>query len=92
MINGDINAFMNMLTYGEELIYTYKGKKYFSQGYTTKDGKYVFELQLWEPYEDILWQVSGLSCQESLALFLKEPLFDGKTFPEIESEAEWVDF
>ena len=36
MINGDINEFMDKLWGGEELIYTYNGKKYFSQGYNEK--------------------------------------------------------
>ncbi|MBO4510110.1 MAG: hypothetical protein J5718_02045, partial [Lachnospiraceae bacterium] len=62
------------------------------QGYTLDDGAYYFELQLWEPYADVLWSVTGLSNQESLEAFLKEPLFDGKTFWEAEKEIEWVDY
>ena len=92
MINGNIDEFMEKLLGGEELIYTYNGKKYFSQGYINDDGKYYFELQLWEPEVDVLWSVTGLSNQDSLDAFLKEPLFDGKTFWEIEKEVEWVDY
>ena len=33
MINGNINEFTDKLWSGEELIYIYNGKKYFSQGY-----------------------------------------------------------
>lgn len=51
MINGDINEFTDKLWSGEELIYVYNGKKYFSQGYLREDKVYVFELQLWEPEE-----------------------------------------
>lgn len=91
MINGSIDEFMEKLRGGEEVIYVYNGKKYFSQGYINDDGKYRFELQQWEPEAKILWEIVGKSNQDSLDAFLKEPLFDGKTFLEIESEAEWVD-
>ena len=90
MINGNIDEFMDKLWSGEELIYLYNGKKYISQGYI-KDDKYIFELQMWEPQEEILWQISGHNNQESLEAFLKEPLFDGKQFWDIEKEIEWVD-
>ncbi len=92
MINGDINEFMDKLLGGEELIYTYNGNKYFSQGYNEDNGEYVFELQLWEPEVKLLWQVSGKDKQNSLSAFLKEPLFEGKTFWEVEKEIEWVDY
>ena len=35
MINDNINEFTDKLWSGEELIYIYNGKKYFSQGYLT---------------------------------------------------------
>lgn len=57
MINGNIEEFTDKLLYGEELIYFYNGKKYFSQGYTLDDGRYRFELQLWEPEGKVLWKV-----------------------------------
>jgi hypothetical protein len=91
MINGDINEFTDKLWSGEELIYVYNGKKYFSQGYLREDKVYVFELQLWEPEVKTLWQISGKDNQESYEIFLKQPLFDGKTFWEIEKDTEWVD-
>ncbi len=92
MIDGNIDEFMDKLWNGEELIFTYNGKKYFSQGYNSDDGQYVFELQIWEPYIDTLWLTIGLSNQESTDSFLKEPIFEGKTFWEIEKNAKWVDY
>ena len=92
MINGDINEFVDKLRDGEELIYTYRGKKYFSQGYNLDDGTYYFELQQWEPTASVLWSVKGLNRQGSLDVFLNEPLFDGKTFWEAEKKMEWVDY
>ena len=92
MINGNIDEFVDKLLDGEEVIYTYQGKKYFTQGYNLEDGTYYFELQQWEPTSAVLWSVEGLDRLNSLEAFLKEPLFDGKTFWEAEKEMEWVDF
>lgn len=92
MINGNINEFVDKLWSGEELIYTYNGKKFFSQGYIGEKGQYRFELQQWEPEGKVLWSVEGCDHQSSLDTFLKQPLFDGKTFWEAEPEIEWVDF
>ena len=92
MINGDTTEFIDKLWSGEELIYVYNGKKYFSQGYITDNGENVFELQMWEPKEKTLWRVTGKSNQDSYEEFIKTPLFDGKTFWEVESELEWVDY
>ena len=91
MINGNIDEFVEKLLDGEEVIYVYHGKKYFSQGYNLDDGTYYFELQQWEPTVTVLWSVKGLDRPASLDAFLKEPLFDGKTFWECEKEIEWVD-
>lgn len=91
MIDGDINEFVDKLWGGEELIYVYNGKKYFSQGYTLPDGRYRFELQIWEPYGDVLWEVEGLSRTESLEEFFSLPLFGNKKFWDIEQEITWVD-
>lgn len=88
MVNGDVKEFIDKLWSGEELIYVYHGKKYFSQGYLTDNGVYDFELQQWEPEVSTLWRISGKENQESLEEFLKQQLFDGKTFWEI----EWVDY
>ena len=69
----------------------YDGKKYFSQGYLNADNVYVFELQLWVPEVKTLLQIAGKDNQECYEQFLKQPLFDGKTFWEIEKYIEWVD-
>lgn len=73
MINGNIDEFVEKLLDGEEVIYVYHGKKYFSQGYNLDDGTYYFELQQWEPTASVLWSVKGLDHPASLDAFLKEP-------------------
>lgn len=91
MLNGNIREFVDKLWGGEELIYTYKGKKYFFQGYVLENGLYRFEVQQWEPEGKMLWYVEGLDHQSSLDKFLKQPLFDGKRFWDAEQEMEGVD-
>ena len=46
---------------------------------------------MWEPEEKLLWEITVNNEQESYEEFLEQPLFDGKTFWEIEKYAEWVD-
>lgn len=53
------------------------------------DGTYFFEFQQWKPTASVLWSVKGLDRPVSLDAFLKEPIFDGKTFWECEKEIEW---
>ena len=36
MIDGTINEFIDMLYYGEEIVFTYKNRKYFIQGWYNK--------------------------------------------------------
>ena len=48
-------------------------------------------MQLWQPESKTLWRYSDydrLNCREA---FLKEPLYEGKTFWEVEPEIEWLD-
>lgn len=92
MINGNIDEFVDKLWSGEELIYIHNRKKYFSQGYLLEGGQYRFELQQWEPEGKILWYVEGLDHQKSFDTFMEQPLFDGKTFWQVEQDIEWVDY
>ena len=59
MIYGNVDEFIEKLLDGEEVIYVYHGKKYFSQEYNLDDGTYYFELQQWEPTASVLWSVKG---------------------------------
>ena len=91
MINGDVNDFLDTLWVGEEVIFTYNGKKYFAQGYTRDDNVSVHEVQLWEPEAKVIWQEEGGSAEERILYFQNAQIFDGKSFLEIEREIEWVD-
>ena len=91
MINGDVNEFVNGLYYGDERVFIYRGQKFFIEGLTL-EGKNHLLLDRWDPpIEGYIWE--GISERGSYCVekFLQEPLFDGKTFWEVEKEIEWVD-
>ena len=56
-MNGDIDNFVDKLRGGEEVIYTYHGKKYFSQGYTQENGDYHLfgGKTFWECEKEMEW-------------------------------------
>ena len=82
--------FFEKLYGGEEIVFTVFGKKYFIQGYY-KENAFHFELQLWVPEEKTLWKTSNSHMYDCVEEFLDAPLFDGKTFWDIETEMQWVD-
>ena len=41
--------------------------------------------------EDYVWEYNGSSIKEGQKTFQTAPIFDGKTFWEVEQEMEWVD-
>ena len=91
MLNGDVNEFIDGLYYGDERIFLYKGEKYFIQGLTI-DGKNKLLLDRWNPpAEDYIWQAESKRGSFCVEKFLQAPIFDGKTFWEVEQEIEWVD-
>ena len=91
MINGNVDDFIDTLWVGEEVVFTYNGKKYFAQGYTTDNGESVHEVLLWEPESKIVWQKKGGTADERMTAFQNDKIFDGKNFWEIEKQIEWED-
>ena len=56
MINGDVNDFVDRISYGDELIFTFHGRKYFLQGYHDKGGLWTTYRDRWEPpADDYIW-------------------------------------
>lgn len=78
MINGDIKLFLDGLYVGQELLFSYKGTKYFIQGWTKDDGEK--HLECWE-YEtssgSFIWEEDGKSMSQLADAFLNAPLWDG---------------
>lgn len=91
MINGNLKEFVDGLYYGDERVFTYNNNKFFIQGYL-KDGKLTLFLDRWEPAsDDYIWKRQGTDKSYPVKEFLESPLFDGKTFYEVEKDIEWVD-
>ena len=92
MINGDIKLFMDDLYTGQELLFSYRGVKYFVQGWTSENG--TRHMECWEyesPGEDYLWKREGASMTALANEFLDAPLWGGKAFEDVQSEMAWLD-
>jgi hypothetical protein len=91
LINGNLTEFIDKLYYGDELWFTYNGTKYMIQG-LSEDGTY--NLYLFVPYSEgtgYMWECKGTKETYPVKEFLHAPLFQNKSFMEIEQEIEWVD-
>lgn len=95
MIDGKYTEFVDLLSYGEELVFIYKDKKYFLQGWwndentqatmvlTTVDGN---------RYDGYIWECQKSRMSDCAEAFLSEPLWDGKDFNQIQNEVIWSDW
>lgn len=91
MINGDVKKFVDNLYYGTENVFVFGRFKYMIQGWW-EDGKYTLFMQLWEPaMSGYDWEHTASNPNECVEAFMSAPIFDGKTFWEVEREIEWVD-
>ena len=91
MINGDVNEFLDHIYYGDEVVFLYKKKKYFLQGFTI-EGIYTLLLDRWEPAtDDYIWVGKGTDDAYPVDVFVNAPIWNGKTFWEVEREFEWID-
>ena len=91
MINGNVTEFVARIHYGDELIFQYKGQKFFLQGFL-EDGVCTTYLDRWEPpANDYIWIGKGDSKNFPVKEFLEARLWDGKTFWEAEEQMELVD-
>lgn len=91
MKGGDITEFVDCLAYGDELIFTYRGQKFFIQGFF-EVGKYTLYLARWEPPLDkYAWVSRGDAKEYPVKDFLAAPLWDGRGFMEAQAEMEWID-
>ncbi|WP_164121102.1 hypothetical protein [Sharpea azabuensis] len=80
---------MNHIHYGDELWFIYNNTKYFLEGFQ-EDG--ICRLYLFEMFEggkDFVWD--GDHDHFPVNAFLNAPIFDGKTFYEVEKDIIWVD-
>ena len=95
MIDGDINEFIDLLYYGQEIVFIYKDKKYFIQGYSI-DNYTKATMELMEvtdqPFIGYLWEYHADTMRECAEAFLAAPIWNGKDFMQIQEEVTWSDW
>ena len=82
--------FFDCLYGGEEIIFTLFGKKYCVQGYFKNNSAHMY-LTEWKPEEKIRWKTDKDNMTECAELFLDTPMWNGKSFWEVEEDFTWVD-
>ena len=94
MKGGNVNEFIDHISYGDELVFLYNNRKLFLQGWY-KEGVYEMMLDQWEPtpssFQGYIWKFSADSMSKRADAFFDAPIFDGKKFWDVENQIEWVD-
>ena len=99
MINGNVSEFVDNLYYGSEMYFFFRGKKYFIQGWV-EDSIHYLVLDYGFEGDDVpkdyvfngyIWEHKSLDSGECVQAFLNAPIWDGKTFYEVEKEMTWTD-
>ncbi len=93
MINGNFTEFIDQLYYGQELVFTYEGRKYFIQGWWTDNVATMVLDDVTVPGEkDYLWEYHADTMRECAEVFLIAPIWDGKDFTQIQENVTWSDW
>ncbi len=92
MTEAERRNFCDVLFSAQEIIFTFHNFKYCVQGYH-QNGKAHMYLSQWEPEspEPSVWECTADLMRHCGEQFLEAPIFNGKTFWEVESEITWVD-
>lgn len=95
MIGGNIRDFTDQLNYGQEIVFSYQGKKYFIQGWWSSENceaSLVLTDESSEEFTGYLWEHHDPSMERCAEAFLTTPIWDGKNFLQIEKEVTWTDW
>lgn len=93
MKNGDIKEFLDLLYYGQELLFIFRGQKFFIQGWWKDDkARMVLDNVSIEPFSGYVWEYDAPTMKECADAFLAAPIWDGEEFLQVESEVEWTDW
>lgn len=95
MIDGKMTEFVDQLYNGQEIVFLFKGKKYFIQGWWDETGStatMALEEMSESPFDGYLWQHQADKMGKCAEEFLAAPLWGGKSFYQIESEVTWSDW
>ncbi|MBP3816971.1 MAG: hypothetical protein J6H31_01595 [Butyrivibrio sp.] len=97
MIDGNVKEFVDNLYYGSEMYFVYKDKKYFIQGWVENEMHFLVldyeKSNLPDDYtfKSYIWEHKAKDSNECVQAFLDAPLWDGKTFYEVEREITWTE-
>lgn len=93
MLGGNVNDFVNRIYSGQDTVFVFEKNKYWFQGYSNDTGGWHMEIFQIEPSENngYLWTYEATDIEQCLYAFENAPIWNGKTFWEIENEIEWVD-
>lgn len=92
MINGKANDFIDRIYSCQDTVFIFNDVKFWFQGYMLDDKSIHMEIFQVDPAkDDYVWVYNGKSILEGQVAFQKAPIFNGKTFWEVEKDIEWVD-
>lgn len=92
MKNGNLTEFMDKLYYGEELEFEYQGKQYFLQGWSENSRcRMTLDAIDHQPFEKYIWEYDHESMRNCAEAFIQAPIWEGKSFFQIESDVTWID-
>lgn len=81
----------------EECAVLYNNTKYFFHGlmFDENEGQYTYVVDVWDKgnrYEKTVINVSENNAQACIDKALKENAFEGKSFWDVESDLEWIEW
>ena len=92
MKNGNLTEFMDKLYCGEELEFEYLGERYFLQGWSEgSKSRMTLDAINHSPFEKYVWECDCESMRECADAFIQTPIWEGKSFYQIESDITWID-
>ena len=91
MKGGNVNDFINTLSLGMELEFTYNGQTFLIEGDSDETGWSAGLVRLDPPAEDYIWFAKGPTMLDLTEKFLKAEIFDDKNFWQVEKDIEWID-
>ena len=93
MIGDNLDDFLDMLFWGEELEVEFRGKRYFIQGYYKElhSRKPVAHMEVFATDSgDFLWEMDSPSMSVCASAFLNAEIWSGMSFVRAEPEIEWL--
>ena len=92
MKNGSLTEFVDKLYYGEELEFEYHGERYFLQGWSESgNSRLTLDAIGHVPFEKYIWECTRKNMRECADTFIQEPLWEGKSFYQIEKDVTWIE-